>query len=474
VNRFVQIGAAEGLDREAFTRAVREKDLAERALREALTERGLRVEPVRCERLSAALAQGSAAVGYLRHEHWHLAEPAGAELRSEPHLLAYVLRPDGSLSWIELGSIAELETLVLRDRAAIGKPLTTRGVALGGGGAGDVGAKGRAGEALREALLDPVLAAAGPQVTTLFLCPDDLVFLVPLDALPLRLEAGDQVVVGDEVALRLLGSFRELTDPLPAPPGASGMVVLGGADFSAGAGPSVPSPGEAQGFSPLPGTREEAERLAELFEGRFAAKPVLLLGAHATKEALVETVPGNRYVHVATHGWFAPDTVQSTRDREPASRELPRWTRLDVRDRVTGLAPLALCGLALAGADAPADSRGRRPGILTAEELAHLGLGSCEIAVLSACETNVGVRRAGQGIQSLQTALRAAGALWTLTSLWKVDDDWTQELMTRFYGILWREGRSIPEALWQAKRELRAAGAPQSAWAGWVLSGLGG
>ena len=50
------------------------------------------------------------------------------------------------------------------------------------------------------------------------------------------------------------------------------------------------------------------------------------------------------------------------------------------------------------------------PGILTAEELATFDLRNCELAVLSACETNVGIRRAGQGIQSLQTALHAAGA----------------------------------------------------------------
>ena len=38
-----------------------------------------------------------------------------------------------------------------------------------------------------------------------------------------------------------------------------------------------------------------------------------------------------------------------------------------------------------------------------------MDLGSCELAVLSACETNVGYRRAGEGIHSLQAALHAAG-----------------------------------------------------------------
>ena len=58
-----------------------------------------------------------------------------------------------------------------------------------------------------------------------------------------------------------------------------------------------------------------------------------------------------------------------------------------------------------------------------------LDLSNCELAVLSACETNVGIRRAGQGIQSLQGALHAAGARTAITSLWKVDDRPTRELM---------------------------------------------
>jgi hypothetical protein len=53
-----------------------------------------------------------------------------------------------------------------------------------------------------------------------------------------------------------------------------------------------------------------------------------------------------------------------------------------------------------------------------------------------ACETNVGIRRAGQGIQSLQTALHAAGARTAITSLWKVDDAATRKLMERFYTYL--------------------------------------
>ena len=111
------------------------------------------------------------------------------------------------------------------------------------------------------------------------------------------------------------------------------------------------------------------------------------------------------------------------------------------------------------------------PGILTAEEFATLDLSNCELAVLSACETNVGIRRAGQGIQSLQTALHAAGARAAITSLWKVDDAATRRLFELFYTKLWKERLGKADALWQAKMALRREGRPTRDWAGWVLTG---
>lgn len=134
--------------------------------------------------------------------------------------------------------------------------------------------------------------------------------------------------------------------------------------------------------------------------------------------------------------------------------------------RVTDAAPLALAGLALAGANA--DPSG---GILTAEELAAADLSRCDLAVLSACETNVGLSDEGAGLQSLRTALHAAGARSAVTSLWQVDDEATRELMTRFYRYLWVEGLDKADALWRAKCDLRDAGRPVRDWGAWVLSG---
>ena len=75
-----------------------------------------------------------------------------------------------------------------------------------------------------------------------------------------------------------------------------------------------------------------------------------------------------------------------------------------------GFAKLTLCGLALSGANAPADELGRRDGIITGEEIAAPALTNCELAVLSACDTNLGERGRGHGFASPETALRKQGA----------------------------------------------------------------
>ncbi len=86
-------------------------------------------------------------------------------------------------------------------------------------------------------------------------------------------------------------------------------------------------------------------------------------------------------------------------------------------------------------------------------------------------QTNVGIRRAGQGVQSLQSALHAAGVRTAITSLWKVDDASTRGLMESFYDNLWIEELPKAEALWRAKNALRETGHPVRDWAGQVLSG---
>ena len=486
----VEGGSAEDW-RNELLRLASMRDRAEHELRSKLAKAGVFVAEVEIGAVGAKLAPNAVAVSYLRYPKRFERNPTTGETPpSLDSLLAFLVRPGGAVCRVELGPAAELEELVRDWRESLGRPLAGRGVDVSEGASGK-GALSTPGRRLREQVLDPVLAAAG-EIQTLHVVLDDFLHLVPLDALPLESGlVGERVAVRNEVTLARL--LRE-----KCPIGASGtLVALGGIDFDsqakieekaeqereegeepeekppaalAGASsPPVERWGRPEQFEPLRQTRYEIEDVGTQFEEELGGRPLLLQGAEATKLALWAAAPKARYLHVATHGWFASERFKSQLDSLAEQSARDAFQRAETT--LTGFAPETLCGLALAGANRGKDALGRVPGILTAEELASFDLRNCELAVLSACETNVGIRRAGQGIQSLQTALHAAGARTAITSLWKVDDAATRRLFELFYSKLWKEKLGKHDALWQAKMALRAEGHPPRDWAGWVLSG---
>ena len=94
-------------------------------------------------------------------------------------------------------------------------------------------------------------------------------------------------------------------------------------------------------------------------------------------------------------------------------------------------------------------------GILTAREISRLDLSGLDLVVLSACETGLG-DISGEGVYGLQRGFKKAGAQTLLVSLWKVDDEATQLLMTEFYrGLL--DGKTKRQAFIDAQRYLRSA-----------------
>jgi CHAT domain-containing protein len=63
-----------------------------------------------------------------------------------------------------------------------------------------------------------------------------------------------------------------------------------------------------------------------------------------------------------------------------------------------------------------------------------------------------------------------------VASLWKVDDDATRELMSRFYANLWKEKIAPAEALRRAQLSILddpayGDGGNPRLWAAWTLSG---
>jgi CHAT domain-containing protein/tetratricopeptide (TPR) repeat protein len=108
-------------------------------------------------------------------------------------------------------------------------------------------------------------------------------------------------------------------------------------------------------------------------------------------------------------------------------------------------------------------------------EAYDLSLGNVELAVLSACDTERGPLVRGEGVQSFSRAFLAAGARSTVTTLWRVADAPTANLMQVFYHHLQR-GESRDEALRLAKIRFLQSGstfAHPHYWAAFVLTGDG-
>jgi len=109
---------------------------------------------------------------------------------------------------------------------------------------------------------------------------------------------------------------------------------------------------------------------------------------------------------------------------------------------------------------------------LTASEVMALDRNQTKLVVLSACETGLGKLKAGQGIDGLAYSFHSAGVDQVVSSLWKVGDLETKELMTRFYENLWQLGLKPQDALRKAQRDLfqRPEFRMPIAWAAFTVS----
>jgi CHAT domain-containing protein len=206
---------------------------------------------------------------------------------------------------------------------------------------------------------------------------------------------------------------------------------------------------------PLPGTKRELEQIRELWPQTEPITP--LSGNEANEFRLRQTLPGARWIHLATHGFFADAAYRSWLQHDTQGERLFGGMHSGREQAtVTGRNPLILSGVVLAGANQPAatDKLGLptgQDGIMTAEEIVSLDLRNAELVVLSACETGLGAVAGGEGVMGLQRAFHLAGARTTIASLWKVDDNATQALMVEFYRNLWEKKLGKLESLRQAQ-----------------------
>ncbi|MCI0459113.1 MAG: CHAT domain-containing protein [Gemmataceae bacterium] len=301
--------------------------------------------------------------------------------------------------------------------------------------------------------------------TTVIVVPEGLLGRVPWAALPGK-RPGTFLV--EDYAIATATSGQQIYGLLKqAAPSGNRLLLMAEVDYDrapAGAGEAgraVPVKGERRTWPALPGSAAEARLVAKAWRAGPGQKskdePAHLKGTAATAGALGRELTGARYVHLATHGFFADRSFRSAL-RHDVGREalLPRGLELAARrTTVTGRNPMLLSGLVLAGANRPAKDEwggaARASGILTAEEVTGLDLGGTELVVLSACETGVGEVAGGEGVLGLQRAFGLAGARSVVATLWKVEDRAAQALMGEFYRNLWERKLGKLEALRRAQ-----------------------
>jgi CHAT domain-containing protein len=176
----------------------------------------------------------------------------------------------------------------------------------------------------------------------------------------------------------------------------------------------------------LPFSSVESQRIRSLFS---PAGATVREGSAATEAAVKAEIKGKRMVHLAVHGFtderfgnlFGGLILTPPRSEEEAKQE---------------------------------------DGLLTLHEIYHLPLQDCDLAVLSACLTNVGPQQPLEAGVTLASGFLAAGARRVVASHWRVDDEATAAVMESFFSeILQASHQNEPiryaAALQAARRKVR-------------------
>ncbi len=188
-------------------------------------------------------------------------------------------------------------------------------------------------------------------------------------------------------------------------------------------------------FEPLPRSRQEVESIA----GMYAPRAEAFVGDEATEERAKSVGKDVSLIHYACHAFV--------NERFPLDSALV----FTIPDR---------------------PKEGQDNGLLQAWEIFEKVRIDADLVTLSACETGLGKEMAGEGLIGLTRAFQFAGARSVLASLWKVEDEATAALMTRFYGYL-KAGKAKDEALRLAQIDLiRSPNYSQPRdWAAFQLNG---
>jgi CHAT domain-containing protein len=467
-----------GLDRQlaeqerSLRQAIRVKEDARMALLGGKYERS-ELEELKAElsRLSAEYERVEETIRVRHPGYGQIVRPAGWNLRrirdqvidDETVLLAYSLGAERSYGWaVTRGGLVsyELPPRQLVERAAerVYKLLSE------GLGRGDKEELEAAVRELGGMILTPAAAVLRGKSRVVVIA-DGALNYVPFLLLPVSAEGDEPLIATREVvnapSASVLGQLREEAGRR-APP-AKTLAAFGDPVFASnyamrkgegrGVDLAVVQKMEGEdlrsnlrditptGDSPNPATIRpltfaglELENLRKVVGDSFVAADF-----DATRDRLQATdLSEFAILHFATHGFLDPKSPEksglmlSTVDREGGARE----GFVGLRDVYNLRAPV-------------------------------------ELVVLSACRTALGKDVRGEGMIGLTRGFLYAGASSVVSSLWKVDDEATSELMRRFYDNMLRRGMTPAAALRAAQNSIRQEPQWRSPyyWAAFTLQG---
>jgi CHAT domain-containing protein len=239
---------------------------------------------------------------------------------------------------------------------------------------------------LRALLVAPFEAAIGDR-QTLVVVPDGPLHMLPFAALPGR----SRPYLVEERTLRVSPNaslFAAVLDAAPAPGPATSALVIGNPAFDREPGGSLRD---------LPESAAEAQSIASLYRGA-----VTLVGADATRAAILGALPGRAVFHFAGHSLANPFTPGNSR-------------------------------LIVAGASTDA---------ITASEISGLSLANLGLVMLSSCDSLGGAATRSEGPMGLARAFLSAGARTVVASQTTIPDRATRELASVFHREFVRTGNA--------------------------------
>ncbi len=263
---------------------------------------------------------------------------------------------------------------------------------------------------LYQQLIEPVSQQFGPLPERLLIIPDDILGLLPFDAL--LTQAPGQI--GDYRNYPFLGKQRATSFCYSA----ALLKEMKGKQSGDARRRMLAYLNPEDEFQP---GREVLRN--QLSGGLVGRRFFNELPAEQPERALIDKAKKYQYLHFYTHG--------------VVNNQEPNFSFLAMPGKTTD-----------------------RENVLYLYEIYNIPL-DARLVVTGACETAVGQLFQGEGIMSLARGFSYAGAKSIVTTLWQVKDSETNEINNNFYRHLFTKEVPIDRALHQAKKDYLTANKPQ-------------